>query len=208
MKTKFYTGAGDKGSTMLGQCSFNKDEPLFDVLGTLDELNSWIGFTRSNADVMQNRQGLSRTLKSIYTYIAKSLLNMQQNLFIAQAEIANLGMNLGVKNEKSKVKSLNSKKIQITRKHTKKIETELMAIDKKVPQLKNFIIPGGVELATRIEVARAISRRLERVVVTLSREMKLNKHLLQYLNRLSSILFALARLVNHIENVKYEHPKY
>ena len=193
MKTTFYTGKGDKGKTLLGKCSYNKDEPLFEALGTLDELNSVIGFCRIAAHGAK------------FNSIKKSLLNVQQNLFIAQAEIALLGF------EKKIIKQKNDKKkkiIKITADKTTDIEYELHAIDKKLPELKNFIISGGSELASRLDVARAVSRRLERRLVTLARSKKINKDLLQYCNRLSSLLFALARLVDHISGVRYEHPKY
>jgi len=96
------------------------------------------------------------------------------------------------------------------------IETEIAKIDKKVPVLKNFVIPGGSELATRLDVARAISRRLERTFVAFSKKTlrtsrgkkKVSPHVLQYSNRLSSLLFALARLTNHKEGIQYENPTY
>ena len=188
MKTIFYTGKGDKGASAMGKKKISKDNQLFHVLGTLDEVNSWVGFARTEA---MRRSADKKKL----SWVAESLLEVQESLFVAQAEVAAVGMGW-------------KPKIRITKKHIDEAQARIATVDAKVPQLKNFVIPGGSELSSRIDIARTISRRLERTVVSLSKKKKLNAELLQYLNRLSSVLFALARFVEFVQKIKYTHPKY
>lgn len=166
--TIYYTGRGDRGKSAIGAKKIAKDDPLFEALGALDELNSWLGFCQY-----------------------KRLKAIQEDLFIAQAEIAMVAMG-----KKSKIK--------ITKAKTERLEKEIMAIDKIVPQIKKFIIPGASELSAKLDFGRALARRAERAAV----KAKVSAELLQYLNRLSSILFALARLVNYRLNKREEHPSY
>ena len=95
-------------------------------------------------------------------------------------------------------------KIKITKLKTERLEKEIAKIDKVVPPIKKFIIPGGSELSTKLDFARALARRAERDAV----RMKASPDLLQYLNRLSSLLFALARLANFRLKLKEKNPKY
>ena len=156
----------------MGSKKIAKDDPLFEALGSLDELNSWLGFCRY-----------------------KKLKSIQEDLFIVQAELATVGM--GTKS-----------KIQITNAKTEKLEKEIAKIDKITPQIKKFIIPGASELSAKLDVARAFARKAERAVVAYGKKRKLNPEILCYLNRLSSLLFALARLVNYSLKVKEENPRY
>jgi len=183
VKTTFYTGKGDKGSSALGKRKVRKDNVLFHALGTLDELNTWLGLCKVEAGAAK------------YKDIKKSLHKLQEGLFVAQAEVAATGMGM-------------RPKIKISKQHTKDLESEIKEADSIVPPLKNFVIPGGSELGARLDVARAISRRLERTFVAMSKKRKLRVELLQYLNRLSSVLFAFSQLANHIAKAKREHPTY
>ena len=116
----------------------------------------------------------------------KKLRPVQETLFIAQAE---LGM---------------YSKLRVKKEKTLELEQEIAKIDKLVPSIKKFIIPGGSELATKLDFARALARRAERTAV----KARVSADLLQYLNRLSSLLFALARLVNFRLKLKEENPTY
>lgn len=172
--TIYFTGKGDKGKSAMGAKKISKADPLFEVLGTLDELNSWLGVCQY-----------------------KKLKPLQEDLFIAQAEIG--------------LKAMGKKsKIQITKSKTQHLENKILEIDHIVPQIKKFIIPGGSELSTKLDYARALARRAERALVKASEanEAISSSVLLQYLNRLSSYLFALARLVNFRLKLKEEHPNY
>lgn len=82
------------------------------------------------------------------------------------------------------------------------IEKEIDEMTKKLPELHNFIIPGGGSLGAKFHFARTIARRCEREVVTLFRKEKFDSSVLSYLNRLSDLLFTLARLSNYRENKK------
>jgi cob(I)alamin adenosyltransferase len=172
-----YTGKGDGGTTKL----FNSTERILksavevDALGTLDELNSWLGYCRAGAG-----EELHKELESV-----------QQNLFIIQAELAGAPKTL----EEGKVTALSERINQI--------ETEL-------PPIKSFFLPGGSELAAKLDYARTIARRAERAVVRTreSQTNKLSAPALAYLNRLSSLCYALSRLENHKSGIKEQPPTY
>lgn len=182
--TIYYTGRGDKGKSEMGARKISKSDPLFDALGALDELNSWIGLCRS--ELRKDKR---------FVDIERSLLRIQETLFIAQAELAMIGMR-------------RSSKIMIQKEKTVDLEQEIAEIDKKVPQIKQFIIPGASEVSARLDVARSLARNVERAFVKFAQKQKLNPNLLQYLNRLSSILFAHARMVNYVLKVREENPSY
>ncbi len=176
--TIYYTGRGDKGKSDMGAKKIAKDDPVFEALGSLDELNSWIGLCQLKAK--------SYNLKAI-----------QEDLFIAQAEIG-----LATMGRKSNIK--------ITKSKTERLEKEIARIDRIVPPIKKFIIPGASELSAKLDFARALARRAERDAVK-ANSLKPNTcspELLQYLNRLSSLLFALARLVNYRLKKKEQNPSY
>ncbi|MFH1769422.1 MAG: cob(I)yrinic acid a,c-diamide adenosyltransferase [Parcubacteria group bacterium] len=188
MKTKFYTGAGDGGTSKLGKCELRKDDVFFEVLGGVDELSAWLGLCRVEADKIDKRIKMLDRVEC-------SLKTVQEHLFVVQAQIASLGMGL-------------KPKVKISKKHTKYLETEIKKIDETIPAIKAFIIPGGNELIARLDVARTLARKLERMWVTFSKKKKIDSDAVQYINRLSSFLFALARLVQYRSKIKMEHPKY
>jgi len=173
--TIYYTGKGDKGTSKMGARKMAKSDPLFELLGSLDELNSWLGVCQY-----------------------KKLKAIQEDLFIAQAEIASIAI--------SKIKSQKSK-LQIK---TNKLEEEIAKIDKIVPTITKFIIPGASELSAKLDYARTLARRAERSALKTNEANKATSsaELIQYLNRLSSYLFALARLVNFRLKLKEHNPSY
>jgi cob(I)alamin adenosyltransferase len=181
MKTQFFTGRGDKGQSAFGAKKLPKDDALFDVLGNLDELNSWVGLCRTEAPAD----------------IKKMLREIQEDLFMVQAEIAAVGFGY-------QIKPFN----KIAEKNTKALESIIAGVDKKLPTIRKFILPGGSASSARLDVARVIARRAERSAVTFAKTKKISPDLLQFLNRLSSALFALARYANHKKGVKEENPKY
>lgn len=183
-KTKFFTGKGDGGVSKMGKCKITKDDALFQLLGGLDELNSWIGFCRA---------GVAETLK--LKTLAGWLKEVQHTLFIIQAEVAALGSGF-------------KPKFKITEAKTLWLEKIIREIDKKLPPLTKFIIPGASETSSRIDVARVLARKTERAAKTLSASVKLSADLSRYLNRLSSFLFALARWTNYVLKIKEENPSY
>ena len=121
--------------------------------------------------------------------IGKILKETQNHLFSIQAELAGAPKKLP--------------QIAVT-----KIEKVVKKIEKELPPIKSFIVPGGTELSTMLDVARTIARRAERQVVSVSKDVKLSPATLAFLNRLSSLLYALARLANHRAGIEEKKPSY
>jgi len=175
----FYTGKGDKGLSLVGKKKYPKDTLIMGVLGDLDELNSLLGVIRSTA-----KRGLNQRL-----------FLLQENLFIIQARVAWLMF-----------KKFESP--QITKEKIQTMEQEIERMEKKIKPKRGFIISGENKQASWLDYARAVSRRAERSAVKLNKKHKLPQELLTYLNRLSSYLYALARLEISKSNIKEKKPKY
>ena len=175
----FYTGKGDKGSSLVGKKKYPKDSPILEALGDLDELNSLLGVIRSSA---------KRDLK-------QKLFLIQENLFIIQAQVAWLMF------KKFKSPRITEQKIQ-------RMEQEIDEMEKKIKPQRGFIISGENEQASWLDYARAVSRRAERSAVKLNKKHHLSQELLTYLNRLSSYLYALARFEISENKIKEKKPQY
>ena len=175
-----YTGKGDSGTTKMFGCDqqrISKSSELPEALGALDELNAFVGFVKMRSS------GEPR--------IAGVLRDVQENLFIVQAEVAGADKKV----EESAVKQ---------------IEDIVNGIEKEISPLKGFSIAGGTELSALLDVARTIARRTERRIIAV-KEMHLHDvspSTMAYMNRLSSLLFALARLANHLASIAEETPRY
>ena len=175
-----YTGKGDAGTTTAFGCDqqrISKSSELPEALGTLDELNAYLGFVKVRA------AGEAR--------IATAIRASQETLFIIQAEIAGA-----------------EKTVDADAVHH--IEAMVNEIEKEIPPLKGFSIAGGTELSALLDVARTIARRTERRVIAAgeAQACSMSDETKAYLNRLSSLLFALARLANHLAGVAEESPRY
>jgi len=196
METNFFTGKGDDGISRINGREVSKSNPIVELLGGLDELNSWVGFCRTEAE--KHSANLRRQVNTVNLEIPKILKNIQNFLFIAQAETAALGFGY----EKSP---------KITAEKAVYFESVIGEIDKVVPKLEKFVIAGGTELSARLDVGRAIARRVERQAKRYLPEdpnKSLSPEMLKFLNRLSSVLFALARYVNFVSGVREENPTY
>ncbi|MBI5220949.1 MAG: cob(I)yrinic acid a,c-diamide adenosyltransferase [Candidatus Liptonbacteria bacterium] len=189
MRTPFFTGQGDSGSANLGNRQVPKDDLLFEVLGGLDGLNSWLGLVTTEAE----RTALPQDPAAIQ--VGEAIRQVQETLFVAQAEIAAIGTG-------------REPAARITHAHVARLEEIIFAIDAVVPPLTKFVIPGGSELAARLDVARTVVRELERRAVSFHRQTLLSPDLLAYLNRLSSFFFTLARYVNLVLQKPEAHPSY
>jgi cob(I)alamin adenosyltransferase len=175
-----YTGKGDGGTTTAFGCNqqrISKSSELPEALGSLDELNAFLGFVKMRAEKEK--------------VIAGILRDIQETLFIIQAEVAGADKRVGER-------------------VVKNVETLVNAIEKEIPPLKGFSIAGGTELSALLDVARTLARRAERrlVAVTDTQVGTLSDETKAYMNRLSSLLFALARLANHLAGVAEERPHY
>lgn len=182
-----YTRKGDNGTTKTFACDqrISKSSTVAEALGTLDEVNSFLGLIRAKTN------GMSFKISSGEIKFADLVLEVQQNLFIVQAEVA--GSTLFITPEK------------IT-----KIETMVDEIEKVLPPIKNFFISGATEIGGIFDFARTLSRKAERRVVAAKEEGKItmSAETMSYLNRLSSLLYALARISSHIEGAKEIKPDY
>lgn len=161
----------------------SKSSAVSEALGTLDETNSFLGICKIRSDDSQFAIG---DLK------AGDIVNeVQQNLFIIQAELAGAEKTIA----KEKVGAA---------------EEIIGMIEKELPPITTFFVSGGTELAATFDFARTLSRRAERRVVQVSDEggRKVGEHTLAYLNRLSSLLYALARYANHKAGIEEEKPDY
>ncbi|MEK7582029.1 MAG: cob(I)yrinic acid a,c-diamide adenosyltransferase [Patescibacteria group bacterium] len=175
-----YTRKGDSGiSGLLGtRGCFPKNSPIYDALGTLDELNSLLGVCRAFS---------SREKRKID--VAKEIKNIQECLFIVQAELAG-----------------SSKSILQT--HIEELERAIGEIEALIENPHAFVIPGSNKLSALFDYARSVSRRAERSVLGEQASQKVSSQTRVYLNRLSSLLYALARYSAVLGGVKESSPSY
>jgi cob(I)alamin adenosyltransferase len=171
---KIYTKTGDLGETsLLGGKRVKKSNPRIDAYGTVDELNSYIGLLIS-LDINEDRK--------------KLLAQIQNNLFV-------IGSHLACAPDK-KIEDLplleNNTIIEL--------ENQIDEMTKVLPEMKNFILPGGNQQISFCHITRCVCRRAERCVVELNENEKVEPILIQYLNRLSDYLFILARKIGQETN--------
>jgi cob(I)alamin adenosyltransferase len=165
---KIYTKTGDAGETgLFGGGRVPKDDPRVQAYGDVDELNATLGF----AAALEPSD-----------FEAEFLQSVQRDLFTIGAELA----------------TPNTAKVKDTvgAERVSAIEQVIDAREATLAPLKNFILPGGTPKAAALHIARTTCRRAERAVVTLARDEPVNPTIIHYLNRLSDLLFVLARAVN------------
>lgn len=179
-----YTRKGDKGDTYFfgSKKRASKSSCQTEALGALDEINTLLGVCRAkakNTDIQIDGKPISAILEEV-----------QQNLFIIQAAVAGADK-------------------KITQAKIDEIEKIIDFIEKELPPIKTFFLPGATELSAFLDYARAVARRTEREVVRFSeKEREVSPEILSYLNRLSSLLYALVRIVNLRAGVKEIPPTY
>jgi cob(I)alamin adenosyltransferase len=167
---KIYTKKGDSGETsLLGGTRVRKDHLRVEAYGAVDELNSWLGLIACGP--LPAQQG-------------ELLLGVQELLFSA-------GSNLAADPESSRM-SLPELRDQ----DTEALELAIDQLESGLPELKNFILPGGHPASAQVHIARCVCRRAERAVVHLAAESPVEPRVVRYLNRLSDYLFVLARAVS------------
>lgn len=169
---RIYTRTGDNGQTALfGGPRVRKDHARLEALGAIDELNSAVGMARS--------WPLPADVDTV-------LHRIQHELFVVGAELAHL------KAAKSPAPAVGPEQVRA-------IEAEIDRFDAQLPELRSFVIPGGIGGAAALYLARAVCRRAERCVVAALAEtaQQTNLGVLPYLNRLGDLLFVVARYVNY-----------
>jgi len=170
---KIYTKTGDKGDTgLFGGGRVPKDDPRVEAYGDVDELNAVIGMARAIEPLPR---------------IDEILLPMQRDLFSIGALLATPDLD---KMHKHLAKA------NIDDRRIRELEQAIDNCDRDLEPLKAFIIPGGSRKGAILHVARTVCRRAERRVVHLQREVEIPELVVIYLNRLSDLLFTLARLAN------------
>ena len=174
---KIYTKGGDKGETsLIGGKRVSKSSVRIDAYGQVDELNSSIGVALSFIDDNEVKTVLER---------------VQNDLFVVGSDLADPSYPQNPNN--------------VPRVTDEMVEDLERAIDKhteEVGEIQYFILPGGSREASLLHQARSVSRRAERVVVLLSTIESVNPAAIRYMNRLSDLLFVLARLMNKRKGVK------
>ena len=192
MKTrisKVVTKTGDSGTTSLADSTrISKNHKLIHVLGEIDELNSSLGLL----------------IYELKTSKFSKLNKITKSLTLIQHELFNLGGEISMPNA-----------ILITGKEVSRITKEINDLNQDLPPLKEFILPGGSKLASLAHISRTIARRAERNLVGLIeanylKTVNVERNGLPYLNRLSDLLFVIARYfidVDKNENILWKNPK-
>lgn len=175
MKPKYYSGTGDDGKTSIAGGRVSKSSGLIKLIGDIDELSAVLG----NAASAVKYGGVKDTIKTI-----------EETLYRLSSELS--GYTKIIK--KKTIKPVGPDDVKF-------LEDSIEKYSKTLPDLTNFLYPNGSDGATRINVCRTVARRVERDLVEVD---ETSGSRLQYMNRLSSLLFVLFRYVNQADNVKEE----
>lgn len=172
---KIYTKTGDKGLTSLfGGQRVYKSHSRIDAYGTVDELNSVLGMARTAQP--------DQTIETL-------LERLQNELFVLGADLA--------------TPAGGKRKIQrIGQSHIQQLEQDIDTLETSLPALRTFILPGGTPCAATLHLARTVCRRAERSCFICGQSEIISSEALVYLNRLSDLLFVMARFQNHASNVE------
>lgn len=174
---KIYTKTGDKGQTSLfGGTRVSKANLRIGANGTVDELNSLIGVVIA----------LGHDTKDI---VDKTLLEIQVDLF-------EIGFALAIPTGGTKRQTISNKNFN---KRVEKFESLIDKMTESLPELFNFILPGGGSIGSHLHLARSVARRAEREIIALHEQEKVDESIIRYFNRLSDLLFTMARFVNNQE---------
>jgi cob(I)alamin adenosyltransferase len=171
-------GAGDTGKTRVLKHCIDKASPLIALIGHLDELNSFIGFSRSflNAQKREELRDLDEMLKEV-----------QNHIFLISSELAGAKL-----------------KVKIGKREVEWLENIINKLEKELNPISHFVYPNGSIPAASLHVARAVCRKVERIAFRVSRKEAVRNEILSYLNRLSDLLFTIARVVNKRMSVEEE----
>lgn len=168
---KIYTKTGDKGTTGVIGGRVGKDHCRVEAYGTIDELNSWIGFA------------ITQLVEPKFAEIVEVLSDIQQRLFDCCADLATVDTSL--------------REYRIDAEAAQTLEPLIDQFTRETPEIDHFIVPGGSQPAATLHICRTVARRAERRVVTLiQQEETVNAEVMRFLNRLSDLLYTLARTCN------------
>ncbi|GGP15242.1 cob(I)yrinic acid a,c-diamide adenosyltransferase [Oceanobacillus neutriphilus] len=179
---RLYTRTGDKGQTALIGGKARKDDVRVEAYGSIDEINSFTGLAIAYLD------------PDVFEDIIQDLVKIQHELFDCGTELSNV--------------SKKERPYELTEDIVTYLEERMDSLIEEAPELERFILPGGSQAASALHVARTVTRRAERQMVTLYHEAEeINPIPLKYINRLSDYFFAAARVVNarlEVADVEYE----
>jgi cob(I)alamin adenosyltransferase len=177
---KIYTRTGDKGKTSIIGGRVDKDDIRVEAYGTVDEVNCFVG------------QAMAELEGELFKDVLFDLEKIQHELFDCGGDLASVSEKWTIKLHQESIDYL---------------ESRIDEFIKEAPNVERFILPGGTKPSASLHIARTITRRAERLVVTLLKaDPKTSVTVLKYLNRLSDYFFALARVVNHrlcVRDVEY-----
>ena len=183
-KYKLYTKTGDDGTTSLFSGKrVSKHHVRIKAYGTIDELNAWIGLIRNDKIAAETNS---------------FLIKIQYELMTIASQLAD--------DTSAITQNLSGKIIPITFKNITEIESEIDKINSELPELKNFIIPGGHVLISYTHLARCTCRRAERFITKLKDKEEVSSVIIAYINRLSDYLFILSRKFSKdfdVEEIKW-----
>lgn len=170
-KFKIYTKTGDDGTSgLIGGTRVEKFDDRLEAYGTIDELNSWLGLIRAE----------------------QSDVDVDQMLGFIQHKLFDFGSHLAT----DKLGGIAHAKLVCETMDIERIEQEIDRMQQQLPELKNFILPGGSVAAAHAHVARTVCRRAERRITLVSKREVVQKNVMVFVNRLSDYLFVLARYLN------------
>ena len=166
--TRIYTGGGDRGETSLGDGSrVSKLDCRIAAFGTVDEVNAQLGIVLAGE--------LAEPVRAVLERVQNELFDLGADLSVPWGIADRLRVDDG---------------------SIERLERDCDRFNAELPELRSFVLPGGTEAAACLHVARTVCRRAEREVLAAAEEVELNPLVLVYLNRLSDLLFILARVVN------------
>jgi len=168
--TKIYTRGGDRGETSLGDGSrVSKLDPRVGAYGAVDELNSQLGLVRALPE-------LDAELREPLAWIQNELFDVGADLSVPFAS--------------------GDERLRVTQAQVDELERLCDLHNERLPELKSFVLPGGTEAAARLHIARAVCRRAELAAIACAQAVEIDPLVPVYLNRLSDLLFILARTAN------------
>jgi cob(I)alamin adenosyltransferase len=177
---RVYTRRGDQGETSLaGGQRVPKDGPRIEAYGTVDELNSFMGAARVAAGELAATEARLSALAAV-------LLRIEHELF-------NLGSILATLPE-----DVHPQQARVTDADVAQLESEMDRMNRELPPLGSFVLPGGSRLNAELHICRTVCRRAERATVALGRMESVPPEAVRYLNRLSDALFVYSRWASHV----------
>ncbi|MDQ0218587.1 cob(I)yrinic acid a,c-diamide adenosyltransferase [Peribacillus cavernae] len=173
---RLYTRTGDKGKTSIIGGRVDKDDVRVEAYGTVDEINCFVG------------QAMLELDSSLFKDVFEDLERIQHELFDCGGDLASVS---------------EKRPLKLTEEAVSHLESRIDIFIAEAPELERFILPGGTKPAASIHIARTVTRRAERLTVSLMKEDEnVSPVAVQYLNRLSDYFFGLARVINFRLGVK------